>query len=58
MAQGSTLSPMLFNVFAEELIEKFTEKEIWSQMYADDIVLVCTSLSELHRAVNILNAWC
>ena len=60
--QGGPLSPKLFSIYAEDLIRELERKNLGTRiheyftgvvMYADDILLLTTSLKELQEALNI-----
>jgi retron-type reverse transcriptase len=55
--QGSTLSPMLFNIYIEELAERMQQAGIISLLYADDVVIIGND-DEIKEAVRILEEWC
>lgn len=61
VAQGSMISPALFDIYAEELLIELTNQG-WSiediLAYADDHLIICDSVEELLRAINITKAWC
>lgn len=38
--QGSTIAPMLFNIYIEELMEQLVNKNISAFMFADDLILI------------------
>ena len=40
LIQGSVLSPLLFNIFINDLLCEYESKEIYVRAYADDIVWV------------------
>ena len=62
VAQGSIISPALFAIFIEDLAEELQTKANISMhdilMYADDILTLCTSRSQLRRAIEIIESWC
>ncbi|XP_071695521.1 uncharacterized protein [Rutidosis leptorrhynchoides] len=47
--QGSALSPILFTLILDELSRVIQEIIPWSQIFADDIMLVADSKEELNR---------
>jgi hypothetical protein len=47
MHQGSVLSPLLFIVVMYVIAEQIREGLPWEVLYADDLVLIATSLEEL-----------
>ena len=51
--QGSALSPYLFNLLMDVLVEEVTEEAPWSMLFADDIVLVSESLEELQERLEL-----
>ena len=60
--QGSVLSPLLFSVYIDELLEKLKASKIGCHIghhyvgalgYADDIILLCPSLAGLKKMVKI-----
>ena len=61
VAQGSVISPFLFNVYAEDLyytLEKETDSNYKDLMgYADDLLVICTSLSQLRKVIKTIQAW-
>ena len=60
--QGGVLSPLLFSVFVDELLEKLKKKGIGCHIdhlftgalgYADDIILVCPSVTAMNEMIKI-----
>ena len=62
VAQGSLISPSLFNIFIEDLGQELQEKADLNiediLMYADDILTICSSISQLRRAIEVIDLWC
>lgn len=66
--QGCNLSPMIFNLFINELPKLLLQinsdpillegKEIPILMYADDVVLLSKSAGGLNRALNVVHVFC
>jgi hypothetical protein len=58
--QGSTLSPFLFDIFINNLVEKFLENGLNFMnilLYADDIAILFKDETELLKLIEILNNW-
>ena len=49
--QGSVLSPLLFLMVLEALSEEFRTSCPWKLFYADDLVIIATSLDELKEKI-------
>ena len=67
LKQGCILSPLLFNLFINDLAETLTQtgvgipigdKKMPVLMYADDLVLLAQSDDELQLLLNTLHKWC
>jgi hypothetical protein len=41
--QGLTTSPLLFNIYVEDILERMDRENIFTAMYADDLVCVTTN---------------
>ena len=59
VAQGSLVSPAFFNVYTEplywELNKIFPLDDIYG--YADDLLILCDSLSDLEKGIDIIDRW-
>ena len=55
--QGATLSPLLCNIYLNPLDHLMNEQGFEMVRYADDLVVVCRSLSEAERALRTLEQW-
>jgi len=67
LRQGCTLSPILFNIFINDLALQIKalgkgvsvgDENVGILLYADDIVLVANSEEELQEMLDTLNEWC
>ena len=50
------MSPKLFNIFYDTLIEKLANAKIFMIAYADDISLAFTRIDDVRRALKLINA--
>jgi hypothetical protein len=61
LAQGSVISPALFNIYCEELYEKINvEADVPLEDllgYADDLLILCSSQEQLRKAIRIIRKW-
>ena len=61
VAQGSVISPSLFNIYAEHLLKQIELKESISAKdilaYADDTLVICESLEEAQRIIKTIRQW-
>ena len=67
MRQGDSLSPILFTVFINDLAAKMNNIEagvpvgldkLSLLMYADDIVLMSSDVSQAQQQLDIMTNWC
>ena len=56
LLQGSWLSPLLFNIYINDLIEEL-EKKFFTKAYADDLVIGLLCQVDLHKCLWILQRW-
>lgn len=59
--QGSTISPFLFNIYMEPLLYRIGEEAMISiediMAYADDILIICSSINQLRQVIKVLKEW-
>ena len=57
LIQGSVLSPILFNLFINDLLITYEEENIITRAYADDIVWIWNSSEQTMKAIQIMKTW-
>ena len=58
LIQGSVLSPILFNLFVNDLLVEYETAKIESRAYADDIICIWSNLTQAKSAIFIMKNWC
>ncbi len=61
VAPGSLISPGLFNIYVEPLYQKIEKEGISGEgilAYADDLLIICSSLEQLQRVIKCIKKWC
>ena len=58
VAQGKLCSPMLFNIYFVDHLDKLNQICHASLAYADDLVLICRSDDDLTQGIKALRDWC
>lgn len=67
LKQGCILSPLLFNIFINDLIDEVKRLNVGIKLdddivsvlvYADDIVFMCDNEKDLQKILDILSQWC
>ena len=61
VAQGSIISPALFNIYSEGLFLELENQEDISIEdllgYADDLCIICDNLDQVSRVINLVRIW-
>jgi RNA-directed DNA polymerase len=55
--QGAVVSPLLSNIYLNDLDHLMVRERLEMVRYADDLVVLCVSEQEAHRAMALLRAW-
>ena len=55
--QGSILSPKLFNIYINDLINTLDKNVFEILAYADDIAIICENKNQLLKAMDIIDIW-
>ena len=57
LVQGSVLSPILFNLFINDLLNIFSINGIKTLGYADDIVCIWEDINQIQLWINLMRDW-
>jgi len=57
VAQGKLCSPLLFNIYFDDLLDELNKICYASLAFADDLVIICKNRAELTAAVRALHKW-
>ena len=53
------LSPLLFNIYIDDLIEKLNEiATATCYAYADDIIIITENMDQLLKCIKLIDEWC
>jgi RNA-directed DNA polymerase len=55
--QGGVVSPLLANIYLNELDHRMVEEGFEMTRYADDLVILCREEAEARRALSLLEQW-
>lgn len=59
--QGSLISPGLFNIYVEPLYRRIEKEGVQIDdilAYADDLLIICTSIQQLRKVIATIKKWC
>ena len=61
VAQGSLISPALFNIYSEDMYKKIEDEAVIGYRdlmgYADDLLVLCDTKHQLSRVIKTIQAW-
>ena len=55
--QGSLISPMLFDLYINDLINELDKNSFEVLAYADDLCVLCDGRNQLNNVINIIDKW-
>jgi hypothetical protein len=58
VGQGKLCSPLLFNIYFDDLLDELNEILHASLAYAYELVIICRDNKELTRGIEALREWC
>ena len=67
LRQGCIMSPLCFNIYINDMAVEIKNKckgvcvgddRVWLLMYADDVVFLAESETDLQDMLNVLQSWC
>ena len=57
LVQGSVLSPLIFNLFINDLLNEFEANKITALGYADNIVCICENNEQIQLSCELMKRW-
>jgi len=55
--QGSLISPILFNLYINDMVEDLSKSTFDTLAYADDIAVICEDKQQLDNSISIVEQW-